>query len=303
MLVFALCITFIPADDFCYSATKTPSKVKLTKVVKTGSASIRIAWKRLSKNCTGYQVYKSTKKNSGYNLEAEIDKKGTSSYIVKGLSPYTTYYFKLRAVNTCKVGQTSADGDLRTFGKFSSIKSARTSKRALKQNLYMCMKYGNKVYTTDYNKLYIYNLDTEELKKWNVPNPKGYIDAFVIEDDNYLYYTSHGNGVMNDSVIYAINLDKMEHYKIASKVSGYTFAVDNDNIVYKYYKGRGKYGLKCYDFYNGRNVSANMYTFKTKFNDTNDQNYNLIRKYDSNGNVVLYLKLPNGELKIGTLGP
>lgn len=73
----------------------TPSGVK----VKAGSKQAKISWKKI-KGVTGYEVYRSTKKSSGYKKVATIKKASTTSYTNKKLKKNKKYYFKVRAYKT-----------------------------------------------------------------------------------------------------------------------------------------------------------------------------------------------------------
>lgn len=71
------------------TATKAPS-ISSYKNVKGKKAKIK--WKSVS-GASGYQLYMSTKKGSGYKRVYSGTKK---SYAVKGLKKGKTYYFKVR---------------------------------------------------------------------------------------------------------------------------------------------------------------------------------------------------------------
>ena len=73
----------------------TPGSVK----VKAGSRQAKISWKKVS-GVTGYEVYRSTKKSSGYKRVTTIKKASTTSYTNKKLSSKKKYYFKVRAYKT-----------------------------------------------------------------------------------------------------------------------------------------------------------------------------------------------------------
>ncbi|MCM1256346.1 MAG: Ig-like domain-containing protein [Roseburia sp.] len=73
----------------------TPGSVK----VKAGKKQVKISWKKVS-GVTGYEVYRSTKKSSGYKKVTTIKKASTTSYTNKKLSSKKKYYFKVRAYKT-----------------------------------------------------------------------------------------------------------------------------------------------------------------------------------------------------------
>ena len=81
---------------YTLSITKKPSKVTGVKAVTSGSKSIKVKWNTKS-NVTGYKVYRSTKKNSGYKLIKTISNSKTSCYIDKNKKKGRTYYYKIAA--------------------------------------------------------------------------------------------------------------------------------------------------------------------------------------------------------------
>lgn len=77
----------------------TPKKVTLSKAVNNKEGTATVSWKR-DKSVTGYELYCSTKKSSGYKLEKTITKNSTTSYADKKLKKGKTYYYKIRAYKT-----------------------------------------------------------------------------------------------------------------------------------------------------------------------------------------------------------
>ena len=80
---------------------KKPGKVSSVKEVSATSNSISISWKK-TKNATGYEVYTSTKKSSGFKKVKTISKASTVKCTVKKasgkkMSANKTYYVKVRA--------------------------------------------------------------------------------------------------------------------------------------------------------------------------------------------------------------
>lgn len=82
----------------------TPSapKWKSAKSVKKKTATL--TWKKSSK-ATGYEIYMSTKKNSGYKKVATVKNGKKVTYTKKSLKGKKTYYFKIKAYK--KVGKTT----------------------------------------------------------------------------------------------------------------------------------------------------------------------------------------------------
>lgn len=75
---------------------RTPKTVKL-KSVTAGKRRATIKWNK-SNDATGYYIYRSTKKNSGYKKIATIRKNKTVKYVdKKSLKSKKTYYYKVAA--------------------------------------------------------------------------------------------------------------------------------------------------------------------------------------------------------------
>ena len=97
----------------------TPKKVTISKAVNNKKGTATVSWKR-DKNVTGYEIYCSTKKSSGYKLEKDITKNKTTSYTDKNLTKGKNYYYKIRAYK--KVN------DKKVYGSYSSVKSVKINK-------------------------------------------------------------------------------------------------------------------------------------------------------------------------------
>ncbi len=74
---------------------------KITKVtLKAKPTEVTISWNKVS--ASGYYIYRSTNKDSGYKKIATIKKGKTVSYTNKKLKQNTTYYYKVQAYQTVK---------------------------------------------------------------------------------------------------------------------------------------------------------------------------------------------------------
>lgn len=82
------------------AASKKPSKVVINSVKSSDYNAIKVTWKKAS-NAEKYQVYRATSKNGTYKL---IKTTTARSYINKGLTTGTKYYYKVRAVNGSRKG-------------------------------------------------------------------------------------------------------------------------------------------------------------------------------------------------------
>lgn len=106
----------------------TPKKVTGVKAVSATTSSIKVNWKAVE-NVTGYIVYRSAKKDSGYK---EIATTITNSYTDKGLTKGSTYYYKVRAYvksgsTTLKSASSAYDGAKATSPAPSTV-SAKKAK-------------------------------------------------------------------------------------------------------------------------------------------------------------------------------
>lgn len=79
-----------------FKITVVPKKAAISKVKVASSKSIQVTWKKAS-GITGYKVYVSTKKNSGYQVKSTIKKAKTTSTVIKNLRKGKKYYVKVAA--------------------------------------------------------------------------------------------------------------------------------------------------------------------------------------------------------------
>ena len=95
----------------------TVGKTKGVATKQQDTKSITLKWNR-DKAVNGYEIYMSTKKNSGYKKVATISKNSTTSYKKTKLSAGKTYYFKIRAYKTVN--------KKKVYGLYSSILTTST---------------------------------------------------------------------------------------------------------------------------------------------------------------------------------
>ncbi len=79
----------------------TPKKATITKAQNRKKRTVTLKWKR-DKNVSGYEIYRSVKKNVGYIKVKEISKNKTVSFIDKNLKKGRTYYYKVRSYKKLK---------------------------------------------------------------------------------------------------------------------------------------------------------------------------------------------------------
>ena len=94
----------------------TPAKTTLKSVKKSSKNQAKLTWKKVS-NATGYEVYQSMKKNSGYKKVKTITKNKTVTYKAGKLKKKKTYYFKIRTYR--KVGKVTY------YGTYSNVKNIK----------------------------------------------------------------------------------------------------------------------------------------------------------------------------------
>ena len=81
------------------SYSLVPGKPSLVSVKNSKTRSAVIKWKKVS-GASGYEIYRSAKKSSGYKKIATIKKGTTVSYTNKRLTKGKTYYYKVRSYKT-----------------------------------------------------------------------------------------------------------------------------------------------------------------------------------------------------------
>lgn len=86
-------------------APAKPAKTKITKA-KAAKKAVTLTWKKVTKNCTGYEIRYSLKKNMKKAKTIKISKAKTSSKKVTKLKSKKKYYFQIRTVNKAN-GQTA----------------------------------------------------------------------------------------------------------------------------------------------------------------------------------------------------
>lgn len=76
--------------------TIRPGKNKITSIKKSGKSGVTLKWSKAA-GVTGYEVYQSTKKTSGYTKIRTTTK---TTYTKTGLKKGKTYYYKVRSYKT-----------------------------------------------------------------------------------------------------------------------------------------------------------------------------------------------------------
>lgn len=100
------------------SAKPVPAAVTGMKTAKSGSKRIRVSWRKVT-GASGYTIYRSIKKSSGFKAAGTVKKGSTVSWRSSTLKKGTRYYFKVRAYRTT--------GGSKVYGPYSAVVS-RTAK-------------------------------------------------------------------------------------------------------------------------------------------------------------------------------
>lgn len=93
-----------------------PSLSEPTLKLKSGKRKATVKWSKIS-GASGYQIYRSTKKSSGFKKVKTVTKGKTVSYTNKKLKKGKYYYFKVRAYRTVS--------GKKVYSAFSSVKRVK----------------------------------------------------------------------------------------------------------------------------------------------------------------------------------
>lgn len=91
--------------------------VGFTSIVAAGSDSLELTWKKVS-GVSGYEIYRSTKSDGGFEKIATINSADTTNYKDTGLTPGTVYYYKMRTF--------TKSGSKTNYGSYSKVESGGT---------------------------------------------------------------------------------------------------------------------------------------------------------------------------------
>ncbi|MGN0517967.1 MAG: SH3 domain-containing protein [Acutalibacteraceae bacterium] len=101
-----------------YTVKAVPPYPTLSSVAQSGDSALKLTWKK-GTDVTGYEIYRSLSKSSGYSLLKRITSASTVTYTNTGLELSTTYYYKVRAYKTVN--------STRVYSSFSSVVSGTTA--------------------------------------------------------------------------------------------------------------------------------------------------------------------------------
>lgn len=95
---------------------KTAAKAPTGLQVTAGSKSATLKWKKTS-GVTGYEIYMSTKKKSGFKKVATVKSASKVKYTKKKLTSKKTYYFKIRSYTT--------KNSQKSYSNYTSVKKVK----------------------------------------------------------------------------------------------------------------------------------------------------------------------------------
>lgn len=95
-------------------AVKKPTRVVIKCLKRLSSSKVKITWKKI-KNVDGYQIYCSSKKNSGYKKIKTLS--GTKTSLIIKKTGKKKWFFKIRAYKK--------NGSKKVYGRFSKVKSIK----------------------------------------------------------------------------------------------------------------------------------------------------------------------------------
>lgn len=98
------------------SVTVKPAKVAGVKAARLKNGRAKLQWKKQS-GVTGYQIYRSDKKKSGYKLVKTIKKPSVTKFTDKKAKKGKVYYYKVRAYKKSSSGK--------IVGAYSTIKKVK----------------------------------------------------------------------------------------------------------------------------------------------------------------------------------
>ena len=122
-----------------HDSGQTVKQVKLSSVQGKTSTSLSITWKQIS-GVAGYQVFRSTSKDDGYQKIATISGASTTQYIDDGLKAGKTYYYRVRAYK--KNNKQTEIGTSSTAQKAWAVKQPVISGLSVKSGKTIVVSWG-----------------------------------------------------------------------------------------------------------------------------------------------------------------
>lgn len=274
---------------------------------KYDSSSISIKWSKPSGSITGYEVYYSTKKDSGYKKLSSTSK---TNYKKTKLSANKTYYFKVRAYKT--INKKKYYSSYTTIISYTRPKtpSIKVSSGTNYSNIVISKISG----TTGYE-IY-YSIDNKNHTKVDIKNELKYkIDN--LDNIKKYYYKVRAYKTINNKKIYSSYSKTLSSITIPNKPS-VTFYKDGTSSIINWDKIDSASGYEIYQSTDGKkyfkikvitNKNITKYT-KTKLSSSKTYYYKVrtytniykTKVYSSYSNVisntVAYMNFTNDGIKI-----
>ena len=114
----------IPEPDFKSLVTDFSSRT-------ISASAVELFWNNTNTEDTGYQIFVSELPEAGYNLLKEIPVAIENRFTISGLSPDTTYYYKIRPVKDRQAGTMSDYTSVRTYSELPSPDNLRMTSRTV----------------------------------------------------------------------------------------------------------------------------------------------------------------------------
>lgn len=292
LLIYLLVFTFVSCFAFGKvtaeaASVKRPAKVTSVKASVTGHSSVKISWKK--QNATGYKIYRSTKKKSGYKL---VKTTSSTTWTNSGLKPGKTYYYKIKAYN--KSGKKS-----KMSSKYSSTVKAKpyigtpgSVKVSVAGNRSLKISWNKSKYAKSYQ---IYRATSKNGKYTKIKTTSGtsYTNSGLTTGKTYYYKVRAYNKVGKKTYYssYSSKKSGKTYIGAASSVKASSAGYNSAKITWN----AGKYA-KGYQVYRATSKSGKYTKIKTttgtSYTDTglstNKTYYYKIRSYNTIGSKYYY---------------
>ena len=234
IMMMICCLVFcVPTEA---ATVKRPVRVTNVKAIVTDCNSAKITWKKQSS--TGYKVYRSTKKETGYKL---VKTTSLNEWKNTGLSSGKKYYYKVKAYNksgkTIKLSSEYSQVVSVTpkVGKPSNLKISKPANRTLK------IKWDTAKYATGYQ---VYRSTSKNGKYTKVRSTKATsFENSDLKPEITYYYKVRAYCKKNDKYYYSLFSDIISGRPRLAKPTGISAKIENGNIRLKWntVSGTSKY--------------------------------------------------------------